>query len=290
MHTALLLTCLAMLCLAGCSHLPARPATPETASPPIELAQVFPTEIVGWQPEAEARAFDRETIFQLVDGQAEAFFAYNFERAAVRRYQNRAGTRLMAEIWQVATPADAFGLFTSNRTGAAVTAGNGGSLDPAGRLCFWQERYFVSLHADGPLEAQDLQSFGSSLAERLPQGGEPPALVQRLPSEPPAADYIFFRQEISIQSRLWLGSENLLQLEARSAGLLASYELDGQAVQLLLVEYPQPTAAQAALQALLGQQPAELQAANSRAALLGAVFGTATEAAARQLLAEALQP
>jgi len=52
-----------------------------------------------WVSSGEARVFDRETIFSLVNGQAEAFFAYGFEQVAVQDYENVEGMAVRIEIW-----------------------------------------------------------------------------------------------------------------------------------------------------------------------------------------------
>ncbi len=92
-----------------------------------------------------------------------------------------AGTLLNVEIWQLATPADAYGLFSAGRTGAPAVIGNEGDSDPGRRLAFWQDRYFVSLNAAQPVPDETLQAFAQAISGRLPAGGERPALVDRLP-------------------------------------------------------------------------------------------------------------
>jgi hypothetical protein len=107
------------------------------------LVSVFPgaDAFPGWTPTGEVEVFDREDIYDLVDGQAEAFFAYGFEQVAVRRYENAEGAALHIEAWQLATPADAYGLFTAGIAGESADIGNDGDADPGRRLAFWQDRY-----------------------------------------------------------------------------------------------------------------------------------------------------
>ena len=68
--------------LVGCTASSGAP----TATPSLALTTVFPDEITGWRPAEEARLYNRENIFNLVNGQAEAFFVYGFEQVAVRTY------------------------------------------------------------------------------------------------------------------------------------------------------------------------------------------------------------
>jgi hypothetical protein len=271
---------MAILLLAGCGRGPG----PAAMLP-------GPEAIPGWRPAGQAEGFGADTLYNLVDGQAEAYFAYAFEEVAVQTYQNTEGASLRVEIWQVATPADAYGLFTSYRGGTPVAIGNEGDADPGRRLGFWQDRYFVSLFAIEPLPDADLQAMAQAVAGKLPRGGEPPELISRLPQEGLVeGSALFFHQEISIQTYLWLGGENLLKLGPDTGGALARYRIGGGNAQLLLIEYPDASAASTALNALRAAPVDNLIAAQADQNLLVAVLGTVTEAQAHALLTSALSP
>jgi hypothetical protein len=257
----------------------------------VSLVGVFPGAdgFPDWTPADETRVFDRENIYDLVDGQAEFFFAYGFEQVAVRRYENVEGTVLRVDVWQLATPANAYGLFTASIAGEPAAIGNDGDADPGRRLAFWQDRYTVHVCARQELPDADLWNFAEAVSAALPEGGERPALVDRLPSDRLVErSAIFFHEEISIQSDLWLGGDNLLGLGPDTDGVLARYEAGGAVARLLLVQYPNAEAASAGLAALETGQLDGLVAAGARDNLLGAVFGEVDEATADTLLAQAL--
>ena len=255
------------------------------------LASVFPSvdAVPGWTPAGAAATFNRDTIYDLVDGQADAFFVYGFEQVAVLKYQNAQGAGLSVEVWQLATPADAYGLFTSGIAGTPVAIGSDGDGDPGWRIIFWQDRYYVQVYTRQELPDADLQGLARAVAAALPAGGERPALVSRLPAEGLVEHgFIFFHEEISIQSEVWLGGENILGLSPQTNGLLARYDLGGTVARLLLIEYPDTGAASAGLTALNDSEVTGLVTADARGTLLGAVFGEVDEGTANTLLTEAL--
>jgi hypothetical protein len=275
-----LVLAMALLLLAGCG----RGSGPVSMLPGTDA-------IPGWTPAGEAQRFGADTLYNLVDGQAESYFAYAFEEVAVQTYQNAEGASLRVEIWQVATPADAYGLFTSYRGGTPVAIGNEGDADPGRRLGFWQDRYVVSLFAIEPLPDTYLQTVAQAVAGKLPRGGEPPELLSRLPQEGLVErSALYFHQEISIQTYLWLGGENLLKLGPDTDGILARHQIGEGNAQLLLIEYPDASAASTALNALRAAPVDNLIAAQVDQNLLVAVFGTVTEAQAHALLTSALSP
>ena len=249
-----------------------------------------PDVVSGWAPEGDVQAFSVDTLFDLVNGQAESYFAYGFESAAESRYRGPQSAVLRIEIFRLASPDDAFGLFSVSVAGDPIAIGADGDTDPGRRLAFWQDRYYVRIVAPQPVADADLMAFGQAVAGALPPGGPPPELISSLPTTGLVPITIrFFHQELSIQNWLWLGGENVLGLDAGTDGILADYERDGETARLLLVVYPKAEQATTALQALESGPPSGLVVAEARRRRLGAVFGNLDGITAGDLLNEALQ-
>lgn len=279
---ALGLLCILLL-VAGCGQ--------SAPAPVFALEDAFPSAdaIPGWTPDGDVATYDSETLFDLVNGQADAFFAYNFESVAVRSYVGEDNV-VRVEIWQLATPTDAYGLFTRNRTGESADVGNAGDTDPGRRIAFWQDRYYVQVRARQSLDAATLRAFADTVASALHTGGEVPALVERLPQDGLVTrSEVFFRQELSIQDEVWLGGENILGLTDETKGALARYDLVGDIVYLLLVQYSDVQAAETALMVLTTSDVADVVLVDVNESTLGAIFGSVEPETVRQLLDTALE-
>jgi hypothetical protein len=256
----------------------------------VDLAKVIQTVETapgGWKPQEEPKFFSKDTLFDLMDGQSDAFFVYGFQKAAVQRFNNAAGVTINVSVFQVDASDSAFGLFSVNREQQALAIGNDGSGSPGRRLSFWQDRYFVQMTALKTVPDADLQAAGKAISAGLPKGGERPALMNALPVEGLAADPgpLFFHQELSIQDRVWLGGENRLGLGPETDGALGRYDLSGQPVDLMIIEYPDAAQAEKGLKALQSSEQDDLLAAVSSGKRLEVVFGQADKAAAEALLA-----
>ncbi len=287
----LFLAVLLVGCSTGASQVRVVTTTPAptTASSPLQEVFRNTAGISGWATTSEARVYNPNNLFDLVDGQAEAFFAYNFRQVAVQRYQN-GDARLDAEVWQLASPADAYGLFTASATGPSASIGNEGDTEPGRRVSFWQECYVAHISARQKIDDAILMNFARAISQALPNGGERPALVGRLPQTGlKGRGFIFFRKELSIQDQVWLGGKNILGLSETTHGVLARYEVRGQTARLLLVEYPASDQASAGLQALQSGKVTNLVSVQAQGNVLGAVFGKVDTEAAKQLLTEALK-
>lgn len=252
----------------------------------IEVVRVAEGAQGGWKAEEEAKLFTKETLFELMNGQSDAFFVYGFEQAAVQRFNSATGINLVVSVFRVDTPESAYGLFSVNRDSQPAEVGNDGSTSPGRRLSYWQERFFVQMTALKPVPEGDLLAMGQAISARLPKGGKKPALMAALPADGmyPEPFPLFFHQELTIQDRVWLGGENKLGLGLDTDGALARYDLSGQPAELMVIEFPDATRAKKALQALQAGEQEDLLAAAVAGERLAAVFGEAEKAAAETLV------
>lgn len=274
-----------VLCLALLLLLPTGCGKSESWSDRLPDTDAVP----GWNPANEVQEFDANNLYDLVDGQADAFFAYGFESVYVRTYENGEGEQLRVELWQLDSPSNAYGLYTTLRGGEPVAIGIDGDTDPGHRVDFWQDRALVRVFTVAPQDPAALERFAETISEALPAGGQRPPLIEQLPEEGlVAGSEIFFHQEVSMQDYLWLGGENLLSLGSETDAVLARYELEDASAWLLLVEYVEDADAAAALAAFLDASFENLGAAAVQGRKLGAVFGGLPDAPSERLLTNAL--
>ncbi len=231
--------------------------------------------ISGWSTNGSLMMYNPQNLFDLVDGQADSFTAYGFEQVTVQRYQDSQSEKLSVEVWQLASEDDAYGLFSASRAGTPVNIGNQGDGDPGLRLIFWQSRYYVQVNANQELPDDVIMGFAKAVLSAIPKGGTTPALVKQLPQQDlETGSEIFFHQEISIQSEVWLGGTNLMELGPETQGVVARYTVNGQPGHLLLVEYPTTENATSGLKALQGSQVTGLVVSAQNQKVAGAIFGS----------------
>jgi hypothetical protein len=278
-------TCLLLVLLAGCASAHDAPATVEEAVlPPPEQALPAADAVPGWTQVEAPRTYDRETLYDFMDGAADLYFTYAFQRLAVADYQGRDGGLVRVEIYRTATPDDAYGLFTYNAYGDPLDLGIEGRQSESG-LSFWQDHSCVLITARSAVDGATLLAFGEAVSAALPAGGTPPQIAASLPPEGLAPGSIrFFREQMALDNFLWLGPENVLGLGPDVEGVVATYELDAGRATLLLVAFPDTARVQDARQGLEGAGVEELIVANAAGRTLGAVFGQVDAGSAAALL------
>jgi len=259
-----------------------------------DLSRLLPKEAEGWKASGADAVYNRQTIFDYLDGGAEVYLAFDFRELLVRKFRNRAGAEIALDIYDMGSPAEAFGAFSCDRQDPEAGVGQASEYGP-GLLRLWQGRYFVSLTAaGGESEAEPaLRALAKAAASALGPPGELPLLLQALPPAGLKKDRsCYFHSLVNLNNRFFVAAENILGLGAGTDGVLAEYDLGGgEPARLLLIRYPDEKAAAAAERSFAGR-PGDAPAAASlrRGDLLITVFGAPTKDAAARLMSAVGQP
>ncbi len=166
----------------------------------------------GWRLSGQAEVFKQDSLFGYIDGGAEIFLQYGFEELSVLRYSSDGGSSRLDEksvavdIYRMASPTDAFGIFSVRRDGSEATSPH---IDAAHWLSETQASlakgdFFISIQAEG-CHAEEVEALTAKVASRIqaPQGR--PAQLSWLP-----ADGIISRTERYIRGALAAAEESPL--------------------------------------------------------------------------------
>lgn len=179
--------------LAGSREASPGPNYPSRYSGPVTAGQagrplldLLPraADLEGWAPEGEPQLFAGEALFEYIDGGAEIYHEYGFREVAVQDYKNPAGRTVSLEVFEMASPAAAYGMFTFKRSGegAAVPLGVDAELESY-YLNFWGGRYLLTITGfdEDPATVAGLSVVGQAAAARIGAEAARPELVSLLP-------------------------------------------------------------------------------------------------------------
>ena len=218
--------------------------------PPVDelerVGAVLPAEVAGWQATGDDEIYDTETIYQYIDGHAEVYLAYGMKRCLARRYSGPSGEPdIVLDLFELASSADAYGVFTHDRDGDEIDVGQGALLR-TGWLSFWKGRWFGSVYSEGESEpAYDaVIAVARAAADAIAKKGERPVLVSELPIDGLDVRSVRFlhTQEI-LNGVVYLGFENVLQFGPETDAVVGRYQRKDGKAWLLLVNYPDVEAA-----------------------------------------------
>jgi hypothetical protein len=201
-----------------------------------------------WKPEQKIMEYGREDLSEYLDGSSSHYLSYNFRRLWVRPYHNPAGQTLTAELYDMSSSEDAYGIFSRDRAGEELNIPGAEAIYNQGTLKLRKGSYFLwlisSTQDDRYRDA--LIALADAVSRQLPSGLPIPSLVQKLPGDGLQNGTIFyFHTKLSLDSKVSLGRQNLLQLSPKTKAVLASYALPEGRANLLVVMYPEGTAAEA---------------------------------------------
>ncbi len=202
-----------------------------------DIDGLAPTEIMGWSVSDTVGAYDRETIFDYIDGAGEVYRAYDFREVKVWRLVKENAPDILVEIFDMGSAEDAYGVFSHSREDESRGIGQGYEFR-GGLLCFWQGRFFVCVLVE---EANDTTreavfTLATGIAERIPASDGLPGLIGCLPAADLHPESIrFFHLSSSLNYHYFLAEQNILNLSRDTRAVLARYGTGPTC--LLCVEY-----------------------------------------------------
>ncbi len=202
------------------------------------MREFVPHEILGWKQRDTVETYDRETIFDYINGAGEVYRSYGFRKVTVFRLAKPEEPDITVELFDMGSAEDAYGIFSHARGNEEMGIGEGyeyeGSL-----LSFWRANFFVCVLAqqESPKTKQAVFALARKISEQLPASGGKPELVSYLPEEGlTPGNTRFFHLHTSLNYHYFLANRNILNLSPDTRAVLARYEPGP--TYLLCVKYP----------------------------------------------------
>jgi hypothetical protein len=170
----------------------------------------------GWYLKDTPETFDKNTLFEHIDGQADLFIQYGFHKSvfAVYRQGNSSENKIDLDIYDMGNPLQAFGVFSRFRQEeSSVGVGLDSYLGDQSAI-FYKGRYFVILQAT---ESDDstLKALARTIESQISDNSPAPKEIEFFPKEglkPGSMDYF---------------PEGLLGYQFLKKGFKASYQEQG---------------------------------------------------------------
>lgn len=190
----------------------------------------------GWRIHDSVLRFEPKNLYEHINGRAEFFLAYNVASLAFASFKQTGEDRYInLSIYDMATPTNAFGVFSAERSEGEPPVDLGRDAYRAGANYYiWQGKYYIQLIALG--EADELrdstQAMAQELATTLPDSGAPVWGLKALPQN----------DRIPHTERFFL--VDAMGLDFMTDTYTAKYQKAGQPIQAFLSKRPTPTDAE----------------------------------------------
>ncbi|MDH4223343.1 MAG: hypothetical protein OEV55_07380 [candidate division Zixibacteria bacterium] len=214
----------------------------------IELKSLIPEGTADCRKSGIFKLYDRENLFDYMDGGAELYLSYDFQKLLVQQYKAKE-KEITVEIYQMETSEDAFGVFSLEQEGEFLQIENK-AFYSSGLLKLWKDNYFVRLmDISGNDKLKDvILDLGKKVSSKIDKKGKLPELLSKLPQEGKILNSEkFFHKQIVLNNLYFLSTENLLNLDEKTSAVMADYSIGKMNLKLLLISYPDSSQANLAL-------------------------------------------
>lgn len=210
----------------------------QAADPP---GNFFPPFSKDWALKGKPVLYDRDNLFDHINGEADLYFPYGFELLSSGTYVSRKNSDLwiVADVYRMGSGLNAFGIYSNYRRPDFdfVKVGAEGFVSPS-QLLFYQDRYFVRIQVTGEteLDKKVLMDCGRAISGRLPANYKTPPELE-----------VFNIPEIVPKSERYV-AKSLLGHDFFRWGIVADAVRGSEKFQVFLISEDSPEAARKALE------------------------------------------
>jgi hypothetical protein len=213
-------------------------SAPAVPSGPADLLPRLPE----WKATETARTYSPQSLFEYIDGAAEAYIGYDFRELAVGEFaRSGSKTTVTVEIYDMGGGLSAFGMYGAERYPESrfLAIGVQGYFEE-GTLNFLAGRYYVKLLCfEGGDKAEEILTlFARTIAGGIKDVGSFPARLAVFPAQGRIANGEKFLRQ------------NVLGLKFLSNAFVVSYRVDGREFDAYLIEPGSAAKAESAWKAL----------------------------------------
>jgi hypothetical protein len=182
-----------------------------------------------WVIQDRVTLYNRDTLFDHINGEAELYFPYGFDMLSTATYLNKKDPEVwvVVDVYRMDSLLNAFGIYSNYRKAdaAGVVIGAEGFVSSS-QLMFYQDRYFVRIQVTGAasLEQDLFIACGRTVSRNLPPNAGRPTELEVLSGMP----------GVVTKSERYL-AQSLLGYAFFRRGIIADAMLGGGRVQVFVV-------------------------------------------------------
>lgn len=185
-------------------------------------------ECPGWQPGGKPEHVVGEDLFILINGGAEIYYEYGFKQAVTEVYK-KDGKTINLEIYEMNSPASAFGVYTHKigAGGKVFSIGSGAKLEDY-YLNSWKGNFLVTLTGfdSGKDTKAGLVDMARIIAGKIKESGEKPALTGLLLKENLIESNIkYLRGNLALFNQYEFAAENIFAVKEGVIGDYGEYKI-----------------------------------------------------------------
>jgi len=199
-------------------------------------------------------------LYDYMNGGAEVYISYGLVSMTGCKYESDTLPQITVEVYEMTSPANAFGVFTHSRDREEYDYGQGSQTFPD-FILFWKGNYFVIINTVQVTDESSaaIKTIASLIENEIHEQGNYPSIVRAIPKKDlvPGA-FLYFHHYIWLNAYYFIADHNILNIDDHTDAILAKYGEANERRYLLEVYYPSEGKAEIAYNQLLRKYAPEL--------------------------------
>lgn len=203
------------------------------------LTELLPAEHSGWKTANEDNFYDNETLYNYIDGGAELYLSYGFNKVISRNYIKPGQPEIRVDVFDMIKPRNAYGVYTHSREKIEHNFGQG-SQTLIGAVLFWKNRYYVSVISQSETDevTKAIHGIARIIDSSIQGKGKIPDVIKKLPDNKLVPETVtYFHHPVWLNYFAWLFEDNYLNISNETSAVWAKYNTIPVRTMLLLVQY-----------------------------------------------------
>lgn len=186
-------------------------------------------ELKEWGPVGSLQKFVGDDLYELINGGAVIYYEYGFRQVITQEYINKDGKSINLEIYEMSSPASAYGIysFKIGGDGEEIAVGTDAMLENY-YLNFWKENFLVTLTAyDSDQETLNgLLTIAGIMDAKIEKEGQRPPLVDVLLKENLESSSVkYLKGNLALSNNYEFDSKNIFGLKEGVIGDYGNYKI-----------------------------------------------------------------
>jgi hypothetical protein len=220
----------------------------------VELASLLPNKIDEWKSEITDQYYTPDNLHTYLNGGAELYNSFQFKEAICRTFiKDDNEPKIKAEIFDMAKPENAFGVFSLSAENRAMQFGQG-SQYLQGSLVFWKDKYYVSVIADYETQSarKALFMIAYAIEKSIKAKGQLPQIITNLKKiDSTFTKEIYFTNYAWQNTYYFIADNNIFNINNDCKAIMAYYPIQNYNLIYLQIQYPDDKIAKKAYTAFL---------------------------------------
>ena len=148
-----------------------------------EKKELFPT-LPQWSLQVGEQVYTSDNLWNIINGAADAYLSYDFQRLYTAEYNNEADQRLKVYIFEHSTPTNAFGIYSQERSSDYTFVSTGAQgFKSRDAYYFIQGPYYVQISTNDTGLSEQMAALAGRISENIDSPGTLPHTLQLFPEK-----------------------------------------------------------------------------------------------------------